>query len=83
MATYEYKCAACEHSFELEQRMTEKPAKKCPKCKKLKAERQISGGARFVLKGGNWESDLYSGSSNKGSSAPSSDSGGGGGGGDD
>ncbi len=81
MPTYEYKCGACEHMFELEQRMTEKPVKKCPKCKKLKAERLISGGSRFVLKGGNWESDLYSGSSNKGggdSAAPSS-----GGGGDD
>ena len=32
MPTYEYACDACKHSFEREQRITEDPIKKCPKC---------------------------------------------------
>jgi putative FmdB family regulatory protein len=71
MPTYDYACDACGHEFEREQRITEKPAKKCPKCGKLKARRMIGGGG-FILKGGGWESDLYSGPSNtKKSSAKS------------
>ena len=38
-----------------------------PKCGKLKARRMIGGGA-FILKGGGWESDLYSGPSNRSAS---------------
>ncbi len=63
MPTYDYACDACGHEFEREQRITEKPVKKCPKCGKLKARRMIGGGG-FILKGGGWESDLYSGPSN-------------------
>src|SRR5678816_2606766 len=62
MPTYEYVCDACKHEWELEQRMSDAPAKKCPKCGKLKAHRQISAG-NFILKGGGWYSDLYSSSS--------------------
>ena len=64
MPTYDYAWDACGHEFEKEQRITEKPVKKCPKCGKLKARRMIGGGG-FILKGGNWESDLYSGASNR------------------
>ena len=64
MPTYEYACDACGHEFEREQRITEDPIKKCPKCKKAKARRMIGGGS-FILKGGGWESDLYSGPSNR------------------
>ncbi len=64
MPTYEYACDACEYTFEREQRITEKPIRKCPNCGKLKARRMINGG-NFILKGGNWEKDLYSGASNK------------------
>ena len=75
MPTYEYHCDACNKDFILEQRITEKPIKKCAKCGKMKARRMISGTGNFVLKGGGWESDLYSGASNRKSSpAPSSDS---------
>ena len=73
MPTYDYACDACGHEFERVQRITEKPLKKCPKCGKEKARRMI-GGAGFILKGGGWESDLYSGPSNKASSPPKSDS---------
>ena len=68
MPTYDYACDACGHEFEKEQRITEKPVKKCPKCGKLKARRMIGGGG-FILKGGGWESDLYSGPSNKSTSS--------------
>jgi putative FmdB family regulatory protein len=64
MPTYDYACDACGHAFEREQRITEDAIKKCPKCKKDKARRMISGGG-FILKGGGWESDLYSGASNR------------------
>ncbi len=64
MPTYDYACDSCDHEFELEQRITDKPIKKCPNCGKLKARRMI-GGSGFILKGGGWESDLYSGPSNR------------------
>jgi len=64
MPTYDYACDNCGHEFERQQRITEKPLKKCPKCGKDKARRMIGGGG-FILKGGGWESDLYSGPSNR------------------
>jgi predicted nucleic acid-binding Zn ribbon protein len=54
--------------------MSEDPVKKCPKCGKLKARRQITGG-NFILKGGGWYADLYhkpSGGSAKSSESSSS-----------
>ena len=62
MPTYDYRCDACGHTWDIEQRMTEDAIKKCPKCGKLKAKRQITGG-NFILKGGGWYADLYSSSS--------------------
>jgi len=64
MPTYDYSCDNCGHEFEREQRITEKALKKCPKCGKDEARRMIGGGG-FILKGGGWESDLYSGPSNR------------------
>ena len=72
MPTYDYSCDNCGHEFEREQRITEKPLKKCPKCGKDKARRMIAGGG-FILKGGGWESDLYSGPSNRSSTAAKSE----------
>ena len=59
MPTYDYACENCGHKWDVEQRMSEDPIRKCPKCGKLKAKRQITGG-NFILKGGGWYSDLYS-----------------------
>jgi putative FmdB family regulatory protein len=59
MPTYEYQCAACDHEFEREQRITEDPIKTCPSCKARRARRLISR-TSFVLKGSGWYSDLYS-----------------------
>jgi putative FmdB family regulatory protein len=72
MPTYEYGCEACGKTWELEQRISEAPVKKCPKCGKLKAKRLISGG-NFLLKGGGWYADGY-GSSSKSKKSDSSES---------
>lgn len=67
MPTYEYACADCGHGWEEIQKISEAPIEVCPSCHKSTAKRQISGGT-FILKGGGWYADLYSGSSNKGKS---------------
>ena len=72
MPTYDYRCDNCDHEFERQQRITEKPLKKCPSCGKDKARRMIAGGG-FILKGGGWESDLYSGPSNRSGTAAKSE----------
>lgn len=51
MPIYEYQCAKCG-TFELMQRITEPPLKKCPTCKG-KVERLVSR-TSFVLKGSGW-----------------------------
>jgi len=57
--TYEYACAACGHQWEAEQSIKEAPLRKCPRCGRVKAKRQISAGTGFILKGGGWYSDGY------------------------
>lgn len=78
MPTYDYGCEACGAQWELQQRITEDAVKKCPKCKKMKARRLISGG-NFILKGSGWYADLYhkpkASSSKKSESKDSSDGG--------
>jgi putative FmdB family regulatory protein len=49
MPTYEYVCAG-GHAFELVQRMSDKPVRKCPSCG-ARAERKLSGGAGLIFKG--------------------------------
>lgn len=68
MPTYEYGCEACGAQWELEQRISEDPIKKCRKCGKMKARRLISGG-NFILKGSGWYADLYHKPQNNGSSS--------------
>ena len=58
MPIYEYECQACHHRFEEWQKMSDKPAKVCPKCKARRVEKLISH-TSFQLKGGGWGSDLY------------------------
>jgi len=64
MPIYEYHCKACDHEFELEQRITEDPVKKCPACGKHKVRRLISN-TSFMLKGSGWYSDGYHGGKSK------------------
>lgn len=64
MPTYSYRCSACNHCFDKVQRITEDAIKTCPACGQDTASRLITSG-NFMLKGGGWYGDLYSGSSNK------------------
>ena len=74
MPTYSYRCDACTTEFDKEQRISEDPIRKCPKCGKLKVRRMISSG-NFILKGGGWYSDGYgSGKSSSKSESSSSSS---------
>ena len=51
MPTYDYKCAACDHAWELFQSIKAEPEKKCPSCGKKKAKRLIGTGAGLIFKG--------------------------------
>lgn len=80
MPTYDYICDACEHEWELFQRITADPIKKCPACNKNKAVRQFGTGAAVMFKGSgfyetDYRSDSYkkSAEADKKSSEPSSD----------
>jgi putative FmdB family regulatory protein len=45
---YTYKCYDCEHQFDTEQSVKDKPLKKCPHCKNLSIERLIYSPMVFV-----------------------------------
>ncbi len=61
MPTYDYRCAACDHTYELFQSMSDRPARKCPKCGKLKAVRLIGAGSTVIFKGsGFYQTDYRS-----------------------
>ena len=72
MPTYDYVCGACGHRLEVFQSMTEAPKRKCPKCSKLKLQRQIGAGAGILFKGsGFYQTDYRSDSYKKGAEAES------------
>ncbi len=61
MPTYDYRCNACGHAFELFQSMSAKHEKKCPKCGKNALERLIGTGAAVLFKGsGFYQTDYRS-----------------------
>ena len=77
MPTYDYVCDACEHQFELFQRITEDAQRKCPECGKLKLRRLIGPGAAIVFKGsGFYKTDYRSESYKKAAAADKGKSGG-------
>lgn len=63
MPTYEYECTT-GHRFEVEQRMSDPPLKRCRVCRS-RARRLISA-TGFILKGGGWYADGYSSSRSNG-----------------
>jgi len=70
MPTYEYRCHACDNKWEEFQSIKTEPTKKCPKCKKLKAERIISAGGGIIFKGtGFYQTDYRSENYKKGADA--------------
>ena len=58
MPTYEYECLKCGHEFELFQRITEPPRKRCPVCRG-KVQRAIGAGAGLLFKGSGFYSTDY------------------------
>lgn len=72
MPTYDYKCDACDHLFELFQSINDPVKKKCPKCGKNKLRRLIGAGAAIVFKGsGFYQTDYRSDSYKKAAAADS------------
>lgn len=70
MPTYDYRCEACQHEWELFQSITADPEKKCPDCGKKKARRVIGPGAGILFKGsGFYETDYRSESYKKAAAA--------------
>jgi len=63
MPTYEYRCEACSHEWELTQKINDPRVEFCTECGQPKAKRLISGGPgkRFQLMGGGWAATGYSG----------------------
>ena len=77
MPTYDYVCDACEHEFELFQRMSDDVQRKCPECGKLKLRRLIGPGAAIVFKGsGFYQTDYRSDAYKKDAAADKSKAGG-------
>jgi len=73
MPTYDYQCDACGNSWELFQKITDEPIKKCPHCGKKKAVRLFGTGAALMFKGsGFYETDYRSDSYKKGAKADNS-----------
>lgn len=57
MPIYEYRCENCG-TFETTQRITDKPLRRCPNCKKGKVTKLIST-TSFQLKGSGWYQTDY------------------------
>jgi len=58
MPTYEYECLRCKHVFDTFQEITNKPLKRCPKCKG-KVKRRIGAGAGILFKGSGFYTTDY------------------------
>ncbi len=50
MPTYVYECTKCRRKFEIEQKISDEPRKRCPSCRG-KVFRVISGGGGVILRG--------------------------------
>ncbi|MEZ6129697.1 MAG: zinc ribbon domain-containing protein [Planctomycetaceae bacterium] len=73
MPTYEYRCQACEHTWEEFQSIKAAPTQKCPDCGKSKAQRIISAGGGIIFKGsGFYQTDYRSESYRRGAKAEKS-----------
>ena len=69
MPIYEYECSACGHEFEVMQKVSDPPIRKCEQCGRLKAKKMISQ-TSFVLKGSGWYVTDYGGKKPSQSEAP-------------
>jgi putative FmdB family regulatory protein len=64
MPLYEYRCDACEHSFEALQKMSDEPLIHCPACDEATLRKLVSA-AGFRLKGDGWYETDFKNSGNK------------------
>ncbi len=71
MPLYEYRCDACEHSFEALQKMSDEPLIHCPACDEATLRKLVSAGG-FRLKGDGWYETDFKGGKNKRNIAGSS-----------
>lgn len=53
MPHYDYQCESCKYKFEVFQKITDEPIKKCPECGK-KVQRIITGGVGTIFLGTGW-----------------------------
>ena len=58
MPTYEYECLTCGYKFEKFQSMTDKPLKKCPKCRH-RVKRLFGTGSGIIFKGSGFYATDY------------------------
>ncbi len=63
MPIYEYRCTVCEHTFEVMQKFSDPPVKKCPECKG-KVEKLLSAPG-LLFKGTGWYVTDYANESRK------------------
>ncbi len=63
MPIYEYRCTTCQHTFEVMQKFSDPPVKKCPKCKG-KVEKLLSAPG-LLFKGTGWYVTDYANASRK------------------
>ncbi|VGO22757.1 FmdB family zinc ribbon protein [Pontiella sulfatireligans] len=69
MPTYDYKCSACGHDFEVFQSISAERLTECPECGGA-VERLIGAGAGFLFKGsGFYQTDCRSSDYNKAAKA--------------
>lgn len=61
MPIYDYKCSECDHQFEVIQKFSDEPLKKCPECYLNTVSKMVSAPS-FRLKGAGWyETDFKTG----------------------
>lgn len=81
MPLYEYQCRKCGHRFEEIQKFSDRPIKRCPKCRKGTVDKLISAPA-VQFKGSGWYVTDYARKGSSGGSESGGDKGDSGGKGD-
>ena len=76
MPIYEYRCQKCGEQFEVIQKFSDRPLRRCRSCKG-KLEKLISRSS-FSLKGGGWYAEGYGGAKSRRSGSSTSSEGSGG-----
>lgn len=69
MPIYAYRCAACGHSRDVLQKLSDSPLTQCPACGAEQFAKQITA-AGFQLKGSGWYATDFRNGSNSPASAP-------------